>query len=88
MRVNFWHDTVLPASFDESMIVSSFKFFAVIRISIVDPIRTLGNDRVYKKASGADLGFMRKNIGIQLPWEIIDGHKKGIREVYWQIAFQ
>ena len=33
-------DTVLPASFDESMAVSSFKFFAVVRISIVDLVRT------------------------------------------------
>ena len=34
-------DTVLPASFIERMAVSSFKFFAVVRISIVDLARTL-----------------------------------------------
>ncbi len=67
-------DTVLPASLDESMGVSSFKFFAVIRISIVDLVRTLSNSAC-EKASCTMLGFIRKNIGIQLPGEIIDGHK-------------
>ncbi len=31
-------DTVLPASFAESMIVSSFKFRTIIRISTADPM--------------------------------------------------
>ncbi len=57
-------DTLLCASFAESMIVSSFKFLAVIGISIVDLIRTLGNDSVYKKASCAMLSFIGENIGI------------------------
>ena len=67
-------DTVLPASFDESVAVSSFKFFAVVRISIVDLVRTLSNSAC-EKASCTMLGFIGKNIGIQLPGEIIDSHK-------------
>ena len=55
-------DTVLPASFIERMIVSSFKFFTVVRISIVYLLRTLGSS-VCEKGSGAMLGFIRKNIG-------------------------
>ena len=45
-------DTMLPANINESMIVSSFKFLAVIRISIIDLIRTLGNDSGHEKAGG------------------------------------
>ena len=41
-------DTVLPANFDESVGVSSFKFFAVVRISIVDLVRTLSNSACEK----------------------------------------
>ncbi len=37
-------DTVLPASFAESMIVSSFKFRAIIRISTVNLIMLIGSD--------------------------------------------
>lgn len=48
-------DTVLPASFAESMTVSPFKFRTVIGISAVDLIRTLGNNSVYEKASCAAL---------------------------------
>ena len=55
-------DTVLPASFDESVAVSSFKFFAVVRISIVDLVRTLSNSAC-EKASCTMLGFIGKNIG-------------------------
>jgi hypothetical protein len=55
-------DAMLPASFIESMIVVSFKFFAVIGISIVDLIRTLSNS-AYEKASGAVLSFIGKDIG-------------------------
>jgi hypothetical protein len=57
-------DTVQSASLAESMAVSSFKFIAVIGISAVDLIRTLGNDSVYEKASGAMLSFIEKNIAI------------------------
>jgi len=53
-------DTVLSASIDESMVVSSFKFRTVIGISAVDLIRTLGNDSVYEKASCAVLSFVGK----------------------------
>ncbi len=56
-------DTVLCASYVESEIVSSFKFLAVIRISIVDLIKTLGNDSVDEKASCAMLSFIGVNIG-------------------------
>ena len=52
-------DTVLPASFDKSMAVSSFKFFAVVRISIVDLVRTLSNSAC-EKASCTMLGFIGK----------------------------
>ncbi len=55
--------TVLPASFAESMIISSFKFRTVIRISAADPIRALGNDSADEKASCAVLGFVGKNTG-------------------------
>jgi hypothetical protein len=55
-------DTLLPASFDESVAVSSFKFFAVVRISIVDLVRTLSNSSD-EKASCTMLGFIGKNIG-------------------------
>ena len=57
---------MLPASFDKSMAVSSFKFFAVVRISIVDLVRTLGNSSD-EKASGAVLSFIGEDIGIQFP---------------------
>ena len=59
-------DTVLPASFDKSMIVSSFKFRAVIGITAIDLIRTLGNSSD-EKASGAVLSFIGEDIGIQFP---------------------
>ena len=36
-------ETVLPASFDESMSVSSFKFLADIGISVVDLVKTLSS---------------------------------------------
>ncbi|SDX20751.1 hypothetical protein SAMN05216300_12250, partial [Nitrosomonas oligotropha] len=52
-------DTVLPASFDESVAVSSFKFFTVVRISIVDLVRTLSNSAC-EKASCTMLGFIGK----------------------------
>ncbi|MCC8997667.1 MAG: hypothetical protein LM517_11635 [Nitrosomonas sp.] len=55
------------------MVVSSFKFRTIIGVSAVDLIRTLGNDSVYEKASCAVLSFIGKNIGIQLPGEVIDG---------------
>ena len=42
-------DTVLPASFAESMVVSSFKFLIAIGISAVELIRTLGNDTEVNK---------------------------------------
>ena len=57
-------DTVLCASYAESVIVSPFKFLAVIGISIVDLIRTLGNDGADEKASCAMLSFIGENIGI------------------------
>ena len=60
-------DTVLCASFAESVIVSSFKFLAVIGISIVDLIRILGNDSVDEKASCSMLSFIGENIGLT-PW--------------------
>ena len=81
-------DTVLPASFNESMIVSSFKFLAVIGISIIDLIRTLGNDSGHEKASGAVLSFIGENIGIQLPGEIIDGHKPILARFIGGLPFQ
>ena len=56
-------DTVLPASFDESMSVSPFKFLAVIGISIVDLVRTLSSS-TQEEASGAVLGFVRKDLSI------------------------
>ncbi len=43
-------DTVLPASFAESMIVSSFKFRTVIRISTIDLIGALtGCNRCFRR---------------------------------------
>jgi len=56
---------VLLASFDESMVVSTFKFLAVIGVGIVDLIRALGNDSFCEKASGAMPGFIGENISIQ-----------------------
>ena len=55
-------DTALPASFDKSMIVSSFKFRAVIGISAVDLIRILGNSSD-EKASGAVLSLIGEDTG-------------------------
>ncbi len=60
-------NTVLPASFAESMIISSFKFRTIIRISATDPIRSLGNDSTDEKASCAVLGFIEK-IPATAPW--------------------
>ena len=46
------------------MVVGSFKFLAVIGISIVDLIRTLGNDSADEEASCTMLSFIGENIGI------------------------
>ena len=81
-------DTVLPASFAESMAVSSFKFRTVIGISTVDLIRTLGNDSVYEKASCAVLRFIGKDLGIQLSGEVIDGHKQIFARFIGGLPFQ
>lgn len=63
----FLPDTVLLASFDEGIISCSFKFLAAIEIGIVYSIAALGKDNFCEKAGGAILGFVRKNIGMQLP---------------------
>ena len=76
-------DTVLPASFDESVAVSSFKFRTVIGISAVDLIRTLGNDSVYEKASCAE--FYREEYR-QAPWRNHRWPQTDICEVHWRIA--
>jgi len=77
----------LCASFGESVIGCSLKFLAVIGISIIDLIRTLGNDSVYEKASGAVLGFIGENIGIQLPGEIIDRYKQVLARFTGGLSF-
>ena len=41
-------DIVFPASFAESVIVSSFKFFAVVKINIVDLVRALSDSACEK----------------------------------------
>ena len=53
-------DTVLPAKFAESMIVSFFEFRIVILISAIDLIEVFGNDSTDEKASCAGLGFIRR----------------------------
>ena len=81
-------DTVLLASFYESMAIRSFKFRTVIGISAVDLIGTLGNDSVCEKGGGAVLSFIGENIGIQLPGEIIDGHKQILSRFISRLPFQ
>ena len=59
------------------MIAGSFKFGTVVGVSAVDLIRALGNDSGHEKASGAVLCWVLSGkIGIQLPGEVIDGHKQ------------
>ena len=73
-------DTVQPAS----LAVSPFKLLAVIGISAVD----LGNDSGHEKAGGTVLSFVRKNIGIQLPGEVIDSHKQILARFIGRLSFQ
>ena len=72
---------MLPASFAESMAVSSFKFPTVIGISTVDLMQTLGNDSVYEKASCAE--FV-----IQPPGEVVDSHKQIFARFIGGLSFQ
>lgn len=80
-------DTVLLASFNESIVIRSFRFRTVIRINIVDLIAALGNVSFFKKGSGAVLSFVGGNIGIQLPGEIIDDHKQIIMRLVGGLPF-
>ncbi len=57
-------NAVLPASFAESVTVSSFEFRTVIGVSAVDLIRTLGDHSSDEKTSSAVLGFIRKDLSI------------------------
>lgn len=66
------------------MIAGFFKFGAVVRVSAVDLIRALGDDRAYEKV----LGFIGENIGIQFPGKIIDSHKQILTGLIDRLTFQ
>ena len=77
-------DTVLPANFDESVGVSSFKFFAVVRISIVDLVRTLSNSACEKESKLRCTEFYRGRYRHTIPWRNHRWPQTGTREVHWQ----
>lgn len=69
-------DTVLLAGFDKGMLAVALELLALIGIDVIDLIRTLGDHVLSEKAGGAVLGFIRQDVSIQFPREVIDGHKQ------------
>ncbi|SDZ05457.1 hypothetical protein SAMN05421755_10954 [Nitrosomonas sp. Nm33] len=72
----FLADAVRFAGFNESMAVSTFIFFAVIRISIIDLIRALGDNGFGEEPGGAIPGFIGQDGCMEFSGEVINCDKQ------------
>uniref|UniRef100_UPI002108C80E hypothetical protein n=1 Tax=Nitrosomonas sp. Nm33 TaxID=133724 RepID=UPI002108C80E len=68
----FLADAVRFAAFNKSMTVSAFIFFAIIRISIINLVRALGDDGFGEEPGGAIPGFIRQDGCIEFSGEVIN----------------